>query len=215
MSKENAIIYFVKYPTPGKVKTRLAKTIGDQEAARLYKKLAEDNFSILRQCRDVDVIVFFESLSDHVKVHQWLLKADGYRPQVGADLGERLTHAFTWAFDSGYQRVVAYGSDTLELTTTIVEQSFSAFKSTDVVIGPAKDGGYYLIGSSSNQPKLFQGINWSTAEVLSQTQEIIHQLKLTYQSLCPLEDLDEVKQLACRQGGTYEFISSQSKERRS
>ncbi len=193
MHKENAIIYFVKYPTPGKVKTRLAKTIGDQEAARLYKHLAEENFIVLRQCKDMDLIVFFDSPEDHLKVHQWLSGADSYIPQEGVILGERLVNAFKWAFANGYKRATAFGSDTLQLTTTIVEQSFVILKETDVVIGPAKDGGYYLIGISSNQPKLFEGINWSTSEVLSQTQQIINKLKLKYHTLCPLEDLDEIK----------------------
>lgn len=210
MFKENAIIYFVKYPTPGKVKTRLAKTIGDQEAVYLYKQLAENNFFILRQCKEADLIVVFDPPEDHLKIHQWLSGADHYVTQEGLDLGNRLINVFKWAFNQGYQKAAAYGSDTLQLTTTIAEQSFVALESADVVIGPAKDGGYYLIGLSSNQPMLFEEINWSTSEVLSQTYQVINKLRLKFCTLCPLEDLDEIKQ-----GGTHEFINGELEKRRS
>jgi len=211
MRKTNhAILYFVKYPQPGKVKTRLAKTIGDQEATRLYKQLAEQSFLVLRDCPGADLIVVFDPPEDHVKVHHWLSGADRYIPQEGSGLGERLTNSFKCAFDDGYQKVTAFGSDTLELTTTIVEQSFTALKEADVVIGPAKDGGYYLIGLSSPQPKLFEGINWSTSEVLFQTYQAINTLGLKYHTACPLEDLDEIKS-----GGSYEFIDSKLEKRRS
>ena len=209
MRKENAIIYFVKYPTPGKVKTRLAQTIGEQGAVYLYKRLAENNFFILRECKEADLIVVFDPPEDRVKIYQWLPGADRYIPQEGLDLGERLMNTFKWAFDNGYQKAAAFGSDTLELTTTIVEQSFVALQEADVVIGPAKDGGYYLIGLSSNQPRLFEGINWSTSEVLFQTHQVINKLKLKYHILCPLEDLDEIKP-----GGTHEFINGELEKRR-
>ena len=194
MHKTNhAILYFVKYPQAGKVKTRLAKTIGDQEAARLYKQLAEQNFLVIRACKNADLIVMFDPPEDHVRINQWIPRADRYIPQEGLILGERLINAFKWAFDDGYQKVTAFGSDTLELTTIIVEQSFVALTEVDVVIGPAKDGGYYLIGVSSHQPQLFENIHWSTSEVFSQTHQAITASKLKLKILCPLEDLDEIK----------------------
>jgi len=206
----NAILYFVKYPTPGKVKTRLAQTIGEDKAADLYRQLAQDNFYILRECKNTDLIVVFDPPEDQEKVHQWLFWGDRYVPQSGIGLGHRLTHAFQWAFGQGYKRVAAYGSDTLRLTTIIVEQGFIALQDADVVIGPAKDGGYYLIGTSSSQPELFEGMKWSTSEVLSQTYQIIHHLKLKYHTLCPLEDMDDVKS-----GGVHEFINNELEKRRS
>lgn len=188
-----AMLLFVKYPTPGRVKTRLAKTIGDQEAARLYQQLAENNYSILRECKAANLIVVFDPPEDHDKVQQWFPDADQHIPQSGLGLGERLTNAFQWAFDQGFKGVIAFGSDTLNLTTTIVEQSFVMLKEVDVVVGPAKDGGYYLIGLTSKQPQLFAAIHWSTSEVLSQTYQAIQNLKLQYQILTTLEDLDEIK----------------------
>jgi rSAM/selenodomain-associated transferase 1 len=206
----NAILYFVKYPTPGKVKTRLAKSIGEAQAAQLYRQLAEENFTVVRACQNSSLIVFFDPPEDQARVHQWLGGADNYIPQEGVGLGDRLIRAFQWAFDQGYKCVAAYGSDTLHLTTTIVEQSFVALKDADVVIGPAKDGGYYLIGTSSNQPKLFEEIPWSTSDVLLATYKRINGLELKYHTLCPLEDMDEVKS-----GGAHEFINSELEKRRS
>lgn len=206
----NAILYFVKYPTPGKVKTRLAKSIGEAQAAELYRQLAEENFTVVRACRNSNLIVFLDPPEDQARVHQWLWGADSYIPQEGMGLGDRLEHAFQWAFDQGYKRVAAYGSDTLHLTTTIVEQGFVALKDVDVVIGPAKDGGYYLIGTTSNQAKLFEEIPWSTSEVLLETYKRINVLKLRYHTLCLLEDMDEVKS-----GGAHEFINSEFEKRRS
>jgi rSAM/selenodomain-associated transferase 1 len=186
-------LFFVKYPTAGHVKTRLAKTLGDQAAARVYRQLAGQNYSILRACGQTDLIVFFDPPEDHDKIQQWLPSADEYLPQQGDDLGQRLTSAFAWAFAQGYKRVAAYGSDTLHLTTEIAQQSFAALCQTDVVIGPAKDGGYYLIGLSANHPQVFVNISWSTSDVLAQTYQIMTKLKLKYQSLSALEDLDEIK----------------------
>lgn len=191
--KQQAILYFVKYPTAGHVKTRLAKTLGDQAAAQIYRQLAGQNYSILRACGQTDLIVFFDPPEDHDKIQQWLPNANEYLPQHDGDLGQRLMSAFDWAFAQGYKRVAAYGSDTLHLTTAIAQQSFAQLNETDVVIGPAKDGGYYLIGLAVNQPKLFLGIPWSTGDVLAQTYHIIAKLKLHYQTLPALEDLDEVK----------------------
>jgi rSAM/selenodomain-associated transferase 1 len=190
---QQAILFFVKYPTAGHVKTRLAKTLGDQAAARVYRQLAGQNYSILRACGQTDLIVFFDPPEDHDKIQQWLPSADEYLPQQGDDLGQRLTSAFAWAFAQGYKRVAAYGSDTLHLTTEIAQQSFAALCQTDVVIGPAKDGGYYLIGLSANHPQVFVNISWSTSDVLAQTYQIMTKLKLKYQSLSALEDLDEIK----------------------
>ncbi len=206
----NAILYFVKFPTPGKVKTRLAKTLGDEKAAEIYRQLALENFYVLRQCRNADLVVYFDPPEDQQKVQQWLPGADQYIPQMGIDLGDRLKHVFQFGFGYGYQKVCAYGSDTLQLTLTIVEQGFVALREADVVIGPAKDGGYYLMGTASYQPDLFENVPWSTTEVLSETYKKICQSQLKHHLLVPLEDLDEVKS-----GGDNGFINSQIEKRRS
>ena len=192
----NVLLYFVKYPTPGKVKTRLAKTIGDEEAAKLYRDLAEKNLSViapLYQKEIFDLAVVFDPPEKGNDFKRWLSLSCGYLPQCGEGLSERLTYAFREAFQRGGKRIMALGSDTLNLTPDIIEDGFESLNYKDVVIGPAKDGGYYLIGLSSFQPKLFEGIAWSTSEVSSQTYKLIRQLNLSYQTLKQLDDLDEIK----------------------
>lgn len=204
--RPNILLYFVKYPAPGKVKTRLAKTVGEREAARLYKELAEKNFreaALLHQRKVCDLIVVFDPPAQREDIKDWLPAPCEYWPQRGGGLSARLTHAFREAFGSasggqkGSKRVMALGSDTLGLTTDIIQQGFEALHSNDVVVGPAEDGGYYLIGLNSFQPALFQGISWSTDVVLTQTYSHISKLGLSYQTLIHLEDLDEIKTGEC------------------
>lgn len=199
---DNAILFFVKYPTPGAVKTRLAKSIGQQTAARVYRQLADNNFDVLRNNTQADVIVVFDPTENASQFEEWLAGAAGYVPQQGVSLGDRLIHAFQWAFDQGYRQVVVFGSDTLGLTTEIVAHSFDALKEAQVVVGPANDGGYYLIGLRESQPQLFENIDWSTSHVLSQTQDIIKQLNLKACLLHSLDDFDEINS-----GGSHERIT--------
>ncbi len=192
----NVLLYFVKYPTPGRVKTRLAKTVGDQEAARLYSELAERNFKAIASLHKrsiCDIVVLFDPPEKSEDVKRWLSLSCEYLPQSGGGLSERLTQAFREAFQKGGKRVMALGSDTLGLMPDVIQQGFEALQSNDVVVGPAEDGGYYLIGSASFQPKLFEGIAWSTSEVLPQTYKIINNLRLSHQTLNQLQDLDEIK----------------------
>ncbi|MGE0267909.1 MAG: TIGR04282 family arsenosugar biosynthesis glycosyltransferase [Candidatus Omnitrophota bacterium] len=194
--KSNVLLYFVKYPTPGKVKTRLAKTVGEQEAARLYSELAERNFGViasLYQKNIFDLVIVYDPPEKSKDIKRWLSLSCEYLPQCSGGLSERLKHAFGEVFQRGAKRVMALGSDTLGLTTDIIQQGFEALQSSDVVVGPAEDGGYYLIGSASFQPKLFEGIAWSTSSVLPQTYKIINNLRLSYQTLSQLQDLDEIK----------------------
>ena len=209
----NTILYFVKYPAPGKVKTRLAKSIGDKAAVKMYRHLAENNFNVIKRLYErkvCDLVVVFEPREKMEDFRKWLAVPCEYWPQSAGGLSERLTSAFREAFSAkggslpdrqagasggqkGGNRVMALGSDTLGLTADVIQQGFEALRSSDVVVGPAEDGGYYLVGSASFQPKLFEGISWSTSEVLAQTYKAISDLRLSCQTLPQLEDLDEIK----------------------
>ena len=149
----NILLYFVKYPTPGKVKTRLAKTVGEQEAAKLYSELAENNLKViesLHQRNICDFVIVFDPPEKSKDIKRWLSLSCEYLPQCGGGLSERLKHAFGEAFSArggsasggqkGAKRVMALGSDTVGLTTDIIQQGFEALRSNDVVIGPAEDG---------------------------------------------------------------------------
>lgn len=191
----NALIYFVKYPEPGKVKTRLAKTIGNEAAARAYQSLAEGNFLVAKSLNSaaVQTNVVFDPEEKEKEIRNWLPGAADYWPQNGVDLGERLALAFQQAFDEGAKSAIALGSDTLGLSPQILHRALDALNYYDAVLGPAKDGGYYLIGLSSPRPSLFTDIPWSTGDVLRITLAQIRENKLTYRLLGELEDLDEVK----------------------
>lgn len=194
--KRNLLLYFVKYPQPGKVKTRLAKTLGDTEAAERYRHLAEDNlkaFAPLHAQGLLKGVIAFDPADKRREIENWLSSHYEYLPQEGEDLGERLTHAFSFAFNQGYKRVVALGSDTLKLNSNHIRQSLDVLERYDVVLGPAGDGGYYLIGLSAARPLLFKNIPWSTPGVLSATLQQIKKEKLSHYLLDTLEDLDELK----------------------
>ena len=191
----NVLLYFVKYPAPGEVKTRLAKTVGFEEAARMYRELAGDNFKMmtpLYQRKICDLVVAFDPPDKERDFKKWFVLPCEYWAQQGNGLGERLTSAFHEAFQRQAKRVIAVGSDTLNLTADILEEAFEKLATEDVVIGPARDGGYYLIGLSRQRAQLFQNIPWSTVHVLESTLTIIRKENLNFSFLHELEDLDEM-----------------------
>ena len=189
------ILYFVKYPEPGKVKTRLAKTVGPEAAAKAYQGLAQSNFCVLKdhEAADVNTVVLFDPPEKELEIKEWLPGAAAYRLQRGEDLGKRLSCAFQEAFQEGAEQVLAIGSDTLGLKPEFITKAFDLLTYYDVVIGPAKDGGYYLIGFSESHTILFQDIPWSTQDVFKTTLERIAEEGLSYGFLHELEDLDEIK----------------------
>jgi len=191
---KQAILYFVKYPEPGKVKTRLAAGVGNVKAAALYKELAEKNFRTIKQTNgeEVKTVVVFDSPAREEDIKGWLKEADGYLAQKGNDLGERMTAAFEEAFAGEFEGAMAAGSDTLALTDGILRQALRELQSKDVVLGPAKDGGYYLIGLRKAQPSLFIDMPWSTPALLEETLARIRDEKLSLALLEELDDLDDV-----------------------
>lgn len=197
--RDKLILYFVKYPEPGKVKTRLAKALGDEAACQAYRDLAEANFRIIESlaAEGIENVVAFDPPDKEREIREWL-PAPCYFPQQGKDLGERLHSAFQDAFDQGAKMALVLGSDTLGLNQELILEAFDALENFDVVLGPAKDGGYYLIGLSSPQPFLFQNIPWSTSDVFSTTLAKVKENGLSYYLLPELDDLDEIKNLETR-----------------
>jgi len=191
---EKTIILFVKYPEPGKVKTRLARQIGSEEkACDLYRQLAERNYRTLVSMKDEDfhVVVSYDPPESKEAVEKWLPGASRYFFQEGHGLGERIRHAFHFAFRNFCGPVIVMGSDTMSFDRKHASEAFESLKEADVVVGPAKDGGYYLIGMSQPHDSLFEDISWSTNKVMQETMEKIKTENLTYRILSQLEDLDE------------------------
>lgn len=184
--KENALIIFIKNIEKGKVKTRLAATVGDDRALAIYMEL-------LRHTRDtVKEIVANRYLyySKFVNTEDdWLADDFGKEIQSSGGLGERMQSAFRNTFETN-QKVVIVGSDCASLTEEIVQDAFDQLDENDFVIGPALDGGYYLLGMRTFEPSVFEDIEWSTEQVLPQTISKIENLNKKYYLLPALSDID-------------------------
>ncbi len=167
---------FVKSPIKGLVKTRLAaQTSGDFEV-ELYKCFVEDMISLVENL-DFHLELCFYPANMKSTFSEWLGEQHCYKPQTGDNLGERLRNAFDNALKEGFSNVVAIGSDSPDLPVRYLMKSFEALAEHDTVIGPANDGGYYLIGFSKDKfiPEVFDNISWSTDSVFEQTVSILKQ----------------------------------------
>lgn len=183
----NALLIFVKNPVKGNVKTRLAADVGDEKALAIYRKLLGYTREVVRPLA-VDKQVWYSR--EVAENDEWSPQAFAKRKQQGAGLGERMQYAFRQAFAEGYQRVVIIGSDCGELTTSLLERTYVALEETDIIIGPAEDGGYYLLGMNHYIPELFQQKAWSTSSVLDQTIDDCQKLRKAFQLMPLLNDVD-------------------------
>jgi rSAM/selenodomain-associated transferase 1 len=184
------LIVFVKHPTPGAVKTRLVPLLGAETAAALYRALVEHVLEATSpQATDYERLVFYDPAQTASAMRQWLV-GGRLRQQRGDSLGGRMAEAFVRAFARGAGRVVLAGSDVPSLGRADVAAAFSALDGADVVLGPALDGGYYLVGLTAPQGGLFERIEWSTARVLPQTLERAAAAGLKVAQLEPKSDVD-------------------------
>jgi len=182
---KNALVIFTRNPELGKCKTRLAKVIGDKSALEIYKYLLQHTANVSKEV-DADRFVFYsESIQDN---DIWDDSFFNKKLQYGNDLGERMQNAFQQLFDSNYKNVIIIGSDLLDLNSAIINKAFSLINEYDAVIGPAKDGGYYLLGLKAANPKLFKNKVWGTETVRRDT---LNDLKnSTVFTLDELNDID-------------------------
>jgi len=181
------LIVFVKNPRKGEVKTRLAADVGEKKALTIYHQLL-DHTRIAALSVDVNRQVWY---ADEIDTNdEWSNDDFSHKVQWGDDLGERMHNAFESAFEEGCQKVVIIGSDCPELTPIVLEQAFRTLDNSEVVIGPARDGGYYLLGMKRLIPELFEGKRWSTSTVLEDTLLDLKQLGITWQRLPELTDID-------------------------
>jgi uncharacterized protein len=146
--------------------------------------------------REYKKIIFFDPPERKSDVENWL-QNNGYNlfPQNGKFLGERMANAFREAFSLGAQKAVIIGTDCVEISDEIISQAFDTLYKVDVVLGPAEDGGYYLVGLKEPMPEIFRGIHWSTNLVLNQTLKKLEQKGLKFKLLKTLRDVDTVRDL--------------------
>ncbi len=192
----HSLIAFVKSPEAGRVKSRLAADIGEQKARQLYRHFVEDLLDSLDK-GDYCLKIFFYPPDQRDVLAKWLGRHRCYEPQRGDDLGERMKHAFEKCFSDGFETVILVGGDIPDLTGEIVKEGFAALRSSDAVIGPSYDGGYYLIGFQSGTfvPEVFTGISWGTDGVLKSTHEIIENKGLRLFPLPLWRDIDTYEDL--------------------
>lgn len=167
LSGRDGLILFTRFPTPGKSKTRLIPALGAEGAADLQRQMTEYT---VRQARKTGVPIEVRTTGGtEEQLREWLGDDLQYAEQGDGDLGERMARAFQEHFDAGAERVVIIGCDCPSNHWKNILKSFQTLESSDCVIGPASDGGYYLIGLTRPMPELFQGLEWGTKNVLAQT----------------------------------------------
>lgn len=165
-NSENLLLIFTRNPELGKAKTRLAKIVGDKTALEIYKFLLDKTKEVTSKVTS-DKAVYYS-----VKIREndiWDANSYQKHQQVGEDLGIRMLNAFKNSFDAGYKKVMIIGSDLYDITSENIENAFDQLNSNDVVLGPAEDGGYYLLGMNALQENIFKNKDWGTASVRKDT----------------------------------------------
>lgn len=174
----------------GKVKTRLARTIGDEKALFIFHQLIEKTAQTI-EFLEVDKCLYYSDQLEHEDT--WENRVTNKKTQNGKDLGERMSNAFKAGFDCGYEQIVVIGTDLWDLEVDDIKQAFDALASNSGVLGPATDGGYYLLGLSEWIPEVFEGKEWGTSSVQKETIKDFMHKKITL--LEPKNDVDYYEDL--------------------
>jgi uncharacterized protein len=187
------LIMFTRYPRPGQAKTRLIPALGPEGAARLQIAMTQHS---LRQARGLEQpIAIYYTNGEEPELRDWLGEDLRYCTQAAGDLGAKMLGAFWDSLGDETGAAVIIGTDCPGIDTQLLAQTFEALQTSDLVLGPALDGGYYLIGLRRVIPALFENIPWSSDQVLSQTQAIANRLNLSIHLLPELPDIDRPEDL--------------------
>lgn len=181
------LLIFIKNLVAGKVKTRLAATVGDAEALRIYRYLLAHTQLAATAFPGPKTVWYSDAVDQQ---DNWPNEVFSKKQQQGTDLGARMEHAFHDAFQEGAERALIIGSDCPELTADILMQAWETLLAHDFVLGPTSDGGYYLLGMRAFQPAVFQNIPWSTHTVLLDTLAVIREKDFSYALLPERSDID-------------------------
>lgn len=204
MKNKNLIIALTRNPELGKVKSRLAKDIGEVAALEVYIKLLEHTEKTVRHI-DADKAIYYS-----VKVRDndiWDNTIYQKHQQIGDDFGTRMENAFKNGFKAGYENIIIIGSDLYDLTPNHIRTAFAALKKNDTVIGPAEDGGFYLLGMKTLHANVFRNKNWGTETVLEDTKADLEQHSLYL--LETLNDIDYVEDLKPYDVFSHLFLTKQ------
>ncbi|WP_147822143.1 TIGR04282 family arsenosugar biosynthesis glycosyltransferase [Salidesulfovibrio onnuriiensis] len=189
------ILFFVKYPEPGQVKTRLAESTSPEQACELYKAFVTDMLPVLEDVEGAEVMVCYAPEGKGREMTQWLGRQRRCLSQKGADIGRRMENAFREAFFMFYDQVVLVGSDIPELSAEVVQQAFDGLDKGRAALGPARDGGYYLIGFQRGAfvPEVFSDMVWSTGQVFEDTVQRLVGSGMAVEVLPEMADMDTLE----------------------
>jgi len=195
MPEKSIVLLFIKAPFKGRVKSRLAAAVGEEAALDLYKNFILDIIDAL-STSGYPFTIFFYPPDAEETITTWLVGHPA-APQVGSDLGERMELAFEKIFSEGFTRAILIGSDIPDLTPAVFHEALESLNENDAVIGPAADGGYYMIGFNrkSFQPRIFRGIPWSTDTVFRETMDIMQDSSLRVHLVPQWKDVDSLEDL--------------------
>ena len=190
MNSRNLLIIFTRNPELGKVKTRLSKSTGDQVALEIYKFLLNKTNQVTKQVSADKIVYYSEKITKHDIWSSNLYKKE---VQHGSDLGAKMKNSFQAAFENKYDKVLLIGSDLYDLEPCHIYEAFKKLDTNDVIIGPASDGGYYLIGLKKLHPKIFKNNNWGTSTVREDTLKDLE--KVDVHLLPILNDVDVIEDI--------------------
>lgn len=194
---KNKLIIFTRYPEAGHAKTRLIPALGAEGAANLQRRMTElivQTALILEEKIPLENEIRFAGGSNN-KMVKWLGLDLNFHPQGNGDLGEKMSRAFTESFGDGFRQVVIIGADCPNISTAILATAFKKLADHDLVLGPATDGGYYLIGLSAPRPRLFDNLPWGNNRVLLETLALAERYNLSFFLLEELSDVDRPEDL--------------------
>lgn len=190
---ENLILIFTRNPELGKVKTRLAASIGEENALEIYKHLLEHTKKVTLETNFDKRVLYSEEINTNDIWNNHLFQK---KLQFGKNLGVRMYNAFKEGFDDGYKKIVIIGSDLIELESNDIKEAIKKLENNDIVIGPAQDGGYYLLGMKQIPENIFRNKEWGTNTVLKETlkdvQNLKHYLLQEKNDIDTLEDIRDV-----------------------
>ena len=207
--QKNYLMVFVKNLLPGTVKTRIAKDIGMDAALEVYKELLNYTAEVADKvdAEKTDKGIYY---NQYVELYDdWDSEQYQKHVQVGDKLGDKMLHAFTEAFERGYEKVVIIGSDTLEIEVSHIQEAYTALDKHDVVFGPAEDGGYYLLGLNNIFPAIFEEKEYSHEHVLNEALDEEEKWGMSFHLLDKLHDIDTMEDL--KRAG-YEVIYEEDEE---
>jgi len=190
---QNALLIFIKNPELGKVKTRLAKTVGEVNALKIYQFLLRNTFEVTNELEAIDNFVYYD---EYIPANDIWSNGEYERAlQKGNDLSEKFINAFEDKFNQGYKNVVLLMPDCPKITSVLISKAFKELHENDVVCGPTTDGGFYLIGSNRSYPELFSNKIYSTPTVFEELKSETEGLQLKLSTLPTFTDVDTEEDL--------------------